>query len=138
MQFSCYKFVIMGIVRKTESLKLLLNEFNQNSSALSTVQLVKKFQTKINKSTIYRILEKLEDDGVLHSFIGKDGVTQYAKCMGCSKATHKDNHPHFQCSNCGTINCLDVSIAIPKIPEYAISKVRILLEGECNTCLNLK
>jgi Fur family ferric uptake transcriptional regulator len=136
MQFSCYKFVTMGIVRKTQSLNLLLSEFNKNSAAISTVQLVKKFQPKINKSTIYRILDKLEDDGVLHSVIGKNGVKQYAKCKGCSKATHTDNHPHFQCTICGQINCLDVAISIPEIPAYKVNSVRVLIEGECNTCTN--
>lgn len=134
IQFSCYKFVNMGIVRKTQSLNLLLSEFNKNSSAISTVELVKTLQSKINKSTIYRILDKLEDDGVLHAVMGKDGVKQYAKCKDCSKTTHTDNHPHFQCVICGKINCLDVVISIPKIPEYKVNTARVLIEGECMQC----
>jgi Fur family ferric uptake transcriptional regulator len=125
----------MGIVRKTQSLNLLLNEFESNSSAISTVHLVKKLQSKINKSTIYRILDKLEDDGVLHSVMGKDGVKQYAKCKGCSKTTHADNHPHFQCTICGTISCLEVAVTIPEIANYKVSNVRVLIEGQCHNCI---
>jgi Fur family ferric uptake transcriptional regulator len=138
MQLSCHKFVTMGIVRKTQSLQLLLNEFERNSSAISTVYLVKKFQSKINKSTIYRILDKLEDDGVLHTVMGKDGVKQYAKCKGCSKATHTDNHPHFQCTICGTLNCVEVAVTIPEITNYKVNNVSILIEGECSNCTTLK
>ncbi|MDB2385217.1 transcriptional repressor [Polaribacter sp.] len=126
----------MGIIRKTQSLNLLLNEFNKSSSAISSVQLVKKLQSKLNKSTIYRILEKLEDDGVLHAVMGKDGIKQYAKCKGCSKTSHTDAHPHLQCSVCGKITCLDVAVTIPEIPNLKIDAVQVLLEGECNNCTN--
>ena len=34
----------MGIIRKTQSLELLLNEFSSQESALSTVHLIKKFE----------------------------------------------------------------------------------------------
>ncbi|QTE23079.1 Fur family transcriptional regulator [Polaribacter cellanae] len=124
----------MGIVRKTHSLNLLLGEFHKSSSAISTVQLVKKFKSKINKSTIYRILDKLEDDGVLHTILGKDGVKQYAKCTSCSKSIHTDNHPHLQCTICNKIYCLDVAISIPEIPKYKVNNIRVFLEGECNFC----
>ena len=58
----------MGIVRKTPSLQLLLNEFRSQSNAISVIELIKRLESKINKSTVYRVLEKLEDNGTLHSF----------------------------------------------------------------------
>ena len=59
----------MGIIRKTLSIDLILNEINSSSGALSVVELVKRLHEKINKTTIYRVLEKLEDDGLVHSFL---------------------------------------------------------------------
>ncbi|WP_299017095.1 transcriptional repressor [uncultured Polaribacter sp.] len=125
----------MGIVRKTQSLQLVLNAFNKTTAAISTVDLVKDLKSEINKSTIYRILDKLTDDGVLHAVIGKNGVKQYAKCKSCSKKEHTDNHPHFQCNSCGKINCLDISVTIPQIPNYKVNTVHVLIEGECSQCL---
>ena len=58
----------MGIVRKTLSVELLLNEFKHEANAISVINLIKRLDSKINKTTIYRVLEKLEDDGTLHSF----------------------------------------------------------------------
>ena len=124
----------MGIIRKTLSIDLILNEINSSSGALSVVELVKRLQNKINKTTIYRVLEKLEDDGVLHSFLDNSGLKWYAKCSGCSKAVHYDVHPHFQCKSCGTIQCLETQIHIPEIPHYSITHSQILLQGVCKLC----
>ena len=77
----------MGIIRKTKSVKTLLNEFNKNSSAISVTELITRLNSKFNKTTIYRVLDRLEDDGVLHSFLGKNGLKWYAKCNGCTASS---------------------------------------------------
>lgn len=124
----------MGIIRKTLSIDLILNEINASSGALSVVELIKRLHEKINKTTIYRVLDKLEDDGVLHSFLDNGGLTWYAKCKGCSKSVHHDVHPHFQCISCGKVQCLETQIHIPEIPNYHISHSQILLQGVCKSC----
>ena len=67
----------MGIVRKTPSLQLLLNEFRSQSNAISVIELIKRLESKINKTTVYRVLEKLEDNGTLHSFLDSNGCLLY-------------------------------------------------------------
>ena len=47
--------------------KIDLNEFQDTETALSTVELITRLGKFMNKTTIYRILEKLEDDGTLKS-----------------------------------------------------------------------
>ncbi|MBU2997528.1 transcriptional repressor [Cellulophaga baltica] len=126
----------MGIIRKTQSVALLLDEFNTNSGAISVTTLNKRLNSNLNKSTIYRVLDKLEDDGVLHSFLGDNGIKWYAKCEGCSHDNHKDIHPHFQCVVCGKVDCLNVDIVVPKIPNREINSTEILIKGKCETCLN--
>ena len=64
----------MGVVRKTKSIELLLNEFKTQSTAISTIELIKRLNSKLNKTTIYRVLENLVDDRILHTFIGQDGI----------------------------------------------------------------
>jgi len=58
----------MGIIRKTKSVKAVLREFDESNDAVSVVDLVEDLQGEMNKSTVYRILERLQDDGILHSF----------------------------------------------------------------------
>ena len=124
----------MGIMRQTKSVKRILNEFEKEPKALSTVDLIKRLSQDHNKTTIYRVLDRLEDDGVLHSFQGTDGVKFYAKCHGCSKSQHSDIHPHFQCVSCGKMDCLDVRVSIPKVPNRRVLSSELLLQGHCEQC----
>lgn len=124
----------MGIIRKTQSLEVLLNEFNNTKGAISTVELISKLSSKMNKTTIYRVLTKLEDDGVVHSFLGANGIKWYAKCSDCSAHKHSDTHPHFQCIDCGKVDCLTLEMPIPNIPNRKVTVSQILLQGKCETC----
>lgn len=125
----------MGVIRKTKSVKILLEEFDENSSAVSVVSLIERLSSQMNKTTIYRILDKLEDDGYLHSFLGKNGHKWYAKCNDCSSSEHHDAHAHFQCLHCGKVDCLDTNFNIPKIPNRRVDVSQVLLQGSCEDCL---
>ena len=88
-QVNCIKFAAMGIIRKTKLVEALLELFKQGNNALSVVELVERFKGKANKTTIYRILDRLEDEGLVHSFKGRNGLTWYAKCFSdCSTTYH--------------------------------------------------
>lgn len=136
MQLYCIKFVIMKIVRKTKSVEILLDVFKNTRNAVSVVDLINRYKTQMNKTTIYRILDKLEHDGVVHSFLGVDGLKWYAKCQSCSSHHHFDTHPHFQCQDCGNLDCLNVNITIPSIPNRKIDFAQVLLVGRCDKCLS--
>ncbi len=124
----------MGVIRKTRSVTLLLNEFEKRSSAIAVIDLIACLSSKMNKTTIYRVLDKLEEDKILHSFLGKNGNKWYAKCHGCSVSGHQDAHPHFQCSDCGKVDCLPTNILIPEIPNRKVDVSQVLLQGKCNEC----
>lgn len=126
----------MGIIRKTKTTTMLLNEFEKSSGAIAAVELIKRLDSKMNKTTIYRILERLEDDGILHSFLGINGIKWYAKCNACTKNQHLDLHPHFQCLTCGKVDCLEIDISIPKIPNREIITSQILIQGNCESCMS--
>ena len=122
----------MGITRRTKSVDLLLNEFKKEAGAISTITLIDRLSSKINKSTIYRVLEKLEDDDLLYSFMGRKGVKWYAKC---TSGTTNDHHPHFQCLECGKVDSLSVEISIPRIKKREVSVSQILIQGKCEDCI---
>jgi Fur family ferric uptake transcriptional regulator len=126
----------MGVIRKTKSLELVLNQFQGSTTAISVIDVIKKLNSKLNKTTIYRILEKLEEDGVLHSFLGNNGIKCYAKCRNCSNSSHSDLHPHFECIECGKIDCLTVEVKIPIIPNREVRSTQILFNGKCEECFD--
>ena len=68
----------MNIFKKTKSVNLILESFNEKE-ALSIIELVDKFTNKMNKTTVYRILERLEQANILHSFVDQNGLKRYAK-----------------------------------------------------------
>jgi len=125
----------MGVIRKTKSVKLILNQFKANSVAISTTTLIKSLGSTINKTTVYRVLDRLEEDGILHSFLGKDGLRWYAKCNDCSASEHKDVHPHFQCLDCGRVDCLTIDVSIPNLPNRKVEISQVLLQGRCEECV---
>ncbi len=126
----------MGIIRKTRSVKALLTEFEQSKTALSTLELVERLHHQMNRSTVYRILERLEDDGILHSFTGLDGLTWYALYPneGSLHSHHMNTHPHFQCRDCGKTECLSITVPIPKVAKHNVESVSLLLVGRCADC----
>lgn len=126
----------MGIIRKTKSVKTLLDIFEQSEYAQSVVDLVERLNQEMNKSTVYRILDRLEDNGTLHSFVDNDGLTWYAKCKDCSSKKHRDTHPHFQCMDCGKVECLPYDISIPPVQKHNINSAELLLVGQCEDCLS--
>ncbi|MEO1712057.1 MAG: transcriptional repressor [Bacteroidota bacterium] len=126
----------MGIKRQTKSVSTILRLFEKEHHALSVVELVERFKKEMNKSTVYRILERLEQEGIIHSFRGNDGLTWYAKCTDCNTGEHLDHHPHFQCRDCGKVECIPVSIKIPAVAKHKIESAQVLLTGQCADCLN--
>ncbi|GGD04842.1 Fur family transcriptional regulator [Hyunsoonleella pacifica] len=124
----------MGITRQTKQVKKLMDIFDQEERAISVVDLVKLLASEMNKTTVYRILNKLMDDGVVHSFMGKGGLKWYAKCQDCSCEVHNDIHPHFQCKVCGEVECLPVTFNIPPVNGYKVDSINLLMVGACSNC----
>ena len=56
----------MKRIRKTKSVQLILDAFKQDK-AISIIELVIRFKNNMNKTTVYRILDRLEKSEILHS-----------------------------------------------------------------------
>ena len=125
----------MGVVRKTKSVRILLELFQKSEDAISVVDLVKQFQDTMNKSTVYRILDRLEEENTIHSFTGKDGLRWVAKYNNIKKSDIIENHPHFQCKECGKMKCLPIDFTVPKLQDYKIDSANLILVGACGDCL---
>ena len=125
----------MAVKRKTKSVKMILDAFSNTSNALSVVGLIKQFEAEMNKTTVYRILERLEEEGALHSFVGKDGLKWVAKKVESSEI-ETDNHPHFQCEECGKSECLPVNYSIPNLPNIKVNAAHLILIGACQECIS--
>ena len=125
----------MIISRKTKTVKLVLELFREKKYALPVVDIVSIFANRMNKTTVYRILQRLEDSGILHSFLDKEGLKRYAKGdQRKSNSTNQIIHPHFLCDDCGISICLPLEISTPSIPNYTINSSDHLYSGQCQDC----
>ena len=126
----------MAVVRKTKNLQLVLDAFSKSNHALTAKAVMKTLPPAVNKTTVYRLLDRLKDGGELHSFVGDQGVMHYAKCHACTNDSHTHSHPHFQCLSCREVRCLDAELTLPELAGVQISEAQIFLKGHCQSCLS--
>ena len=125
----------MDTLRKTKSLKLILNTF-KDKKALTIIELVDKFCDKMNKTTVYRILDRLEQCDLVHSFVDQNGLKRYARNNKNIKSTKPNStHSHFMCEDCGDTQCIYIDVNLPELSKYTVKNSEHLLIGHCNNCL---
>ncbi|MGB0176074.1 MAG: Fur family transcriptional regulator [Owenweeksia sp.] len=95
---------------------------------------------KLDRVTLYRILQSFEEKGLLHKVPDDQVSVKYALCDHTHNIdhTHSDNHAHFKCNSCGDTVCLEES-SIPSIniPEgFQVNQSFLLFEGLCNQCVS--
>lgn len=114
----------------------VLTALSKMDSAISQPDLEKKLKGKIDRVTLYRILNSFEESGIVHSILDQQGITNYATCSSsCTEGHHKDEHVHFNCSSCHRIFCLKIKIPKVKMPaEYNAESVTVMAVGLCKKC----
>ncbi|MEM8896960.1 MAG: transcriptional repressor [Bacteroidota bacterium] len=125
----------MTAIRKTKLVKRILNMFEDTNAAISVVDLIEGVSDEMNRTTVYRILKRLEDHGTLHSFIGRSGRKWYAVSKECYSENSAQVHPHFHCEKCGKTICLDTDFSIPSVSNHKVDSAQLLLVGQCEDCL---
>ncbi|WP_179351967.1 Fur family transcriptional regulator [Winogradskyella vidalii] len=122
--------------RNTPTKAAVLEVLTKTGKALSQDAIEAQISIDINRATIYRVLNRFCDDGVLHKVIAEDGKQYFALYESGKKAlTHQ--HFHFKCKVCDTLECLpdEVSFTIPE--GYVVENVNCVLTGVCKKCAKL-
>ncbi len=119
--------------RNTKSKEKVLQFFKNEKIALSHEMIQSKLKS-IDRATIYRILNRFHEDGIVHKVIGADGKGYFALTTTCGKDNHHHRHLHFQCKRCQKVECLkdEVMFSVPK--GYQFQDFQGLVTGICNTC----
>lgn len=122
-------------IRKTQTRDLVLNCFLQSDVALSHHALETKLPKSVDRITLYRTLNKFVEHGVLHK-IENAGQTHFALCHSCDTHKHTDNHIHFQCVSCSSIQCIHQDEEVNyKLPQgFFVEQVEVLVKGICRSC----
>jgi Fur family ferric uptake transcriptional regulator len=101
---------------------------------------------RIDRVTLYRVLESLVAGGLAHRVAGMDRVWRFgaiasraSRSPGVVRAAH-DRHAHFQCNDCGKIVCLREVAAQSRgralrVPRgYRTEAVELTVKGRCPQC----
>ena len=109
----------------------------ERKHAVSHAELEGAFNGDADRVTLYRALNTLEEKGIVHKVLGRDGIARYALCQDdCTVHRHDDQHLHFHCNTCKNVFCL----AVDDYPEvnlpagFMLSKIQLSAEGICDIC----
>ncbi|MTI31582.1 Fur family transcriptional regulator [Xanthovirga aplysinae] len=120
--------------RSTPTKEAVLNLLSNSGKAMSQDAIEQKINIDINRATIYRVLNRFCEDGIVHKIVAEDGKQYFAVCVDCEKKELPNYHFHFRCTSCQTIECLQepVHFSIPK--GYQVEGVNCVLTGICKDC----
>ncbi len=124
----------MKRTRNTTARTEILQLINQSDVALSHAEIQAILDGLCDRVTIYRVLDRLTEEGLVHKIVNTDGVVKYAQCHTCTDG-HHHNHIHFSCQKCKSVTCLEdvePSFQLPK--QYTVTEMNFTLAGLCPLC----
>jgi Fur family ferric uptake transcriptional regulator len=127
----------MKTSRNTTAKTTILKMITQSSVALSQIEIQNSLNDICDRVTIYRVLDRLVNEDMIHKIVTIDGTTKYASCHHSHENEHHiHNHLHFSCEKCLSVTCLDTVKPIYIIADnYLVKEVNFTLSGLCPNCL---
>jgi Fur family ferric uptake transcriptional regulator len=120
--------------RKTIASTEITNLIQNSAKALSHVEILNMLNGLCDRVTVYRILEKLVNEEIIHKIVNVDGVLKFASCNKCNHK-HEHNHVHFSCEKCKVVVCLNEVAPVFKLPDlYTVKKINYTVAGICHKC----
>jgi Fur family ferric uptake transcriptional regulator len=90
---------------------------------------------KIDRVTLYRVLDWLTEKGLVHKVVSDDRVWRF-RINQSDTASHQ--HAHFKCTQCAKVICLEdvhADIGTPVLPAgYHRTETELTVKGICAEC----
>ena len=126
-------------LRSTGPRIAVLRHLIGQAAPVSHAELCQELKTDgLDRATIYRNLIDLADVGIVSRVDLGDHVWRFE--LKSKGGDHEGSHPHFVCSECGTVSCLtDSAVSIvrgKRAPRSLATKnVAIQITAKCDACL---
>jgi Fur family ferric uptake transcriptional regulator len=122
--------------RTTKQREVILEILSRRTRPISAVEistLAQKKISSINKTTIYRTLERLEESGTIAQVTVKAGIAYY------ELVRQHDDHQHFVCDKCEGVYCIGTPLKMAiedfEMPKgFILREKELLLRGLCPKC----
>jgi Fur family ferric uptake transcriptional regulator len=99
--------------------------------------LARRAKEELDSVTLYRVLEWLTGNELVHRIAGAGQVWRFS--AGAGHHTHE--HAHFQCTKCEQLTCV-TEVALPrkiKLPDgFQTQEIDFLIKGTCPKCSRKK
>lgn len=122
----------------TKQKDIILNAIKHEKQEFTIKDIYDRIKNETGLTTIYRLVDKMVEDGRLSKYIGKDNTTYYQYLVDCDK----DNHFYLKCDKCGKMvhidcDCIEeMSYHILKKHKFKPSKKHIIINGFCEKCIS--
>ena len=123
------------ITKPRQAVLEILQQAKQPLAAPEILEKLRKRNTPINITTIYRNLTVLSKLGLTRQVgFPQAGISRYAWCFG------RANHHHIRCQSCGRIasflkiSLADIRSTIERTTQFRITGESFELNGTCPRC----
>ena len=116
----------------TKQKEIILELIKDKKKEFTVKDIYLELKGKIGLTTIYRLVDKLVQDGIINK---RDNYYQYLEHCDC------DNHFYLKCNNCGKlihVDCDCINELIEHISlehQFKPDKEKIIINGLCRECL---
>ncbi len=123
-------------VAATENRLLVVRALSGADHPQTPLELLAQLSGRMNRVTLYRILELLVERGVVARHNAGERAFRY--CLGRGVT----GHSHFHCTRCGATQCLDSALLEPGLSRILsglpmrVDMAEVTLGGVCEGCLN--
>lgn len=119
-------------------LECLMNSGGRHITAEDILEYLKEKDTPVGKSTVYRYLEALTEQGVIRKYTIEDGIGACYQYVGNPGGCQE--HYHLKCSRCGRVfhvSCefMDgINSHILKAHDFRVDSGKTVFYGVCGAC----
>ena len=124
--------------QRTAILDFLRENAHRHVKASDVVNYMRESGTKIGTATVYRTLEKFEDEGLVRKFIVDEHTGACYQFVGTPAACH--SHFHLKCTECGKLIHLSCEFLenmekhIYNEHGFTVSSAKTVIYGVCAEC----
>lgn len=121
---------------KTKQKELILNIIKSKKNEFTIKEIYNDLNNETGLTTIYRLVDKLVNDGLLKKNVGSNNETYYQYLEKCDK----DNHFYLKCVSCGNLihvdcECIkELTDHISNNHKFKPNCTNIIIEGLCQNC----